>query len=72
MQSAKLEIVWRNPQAVHRRQRWEALDAGSKFSSFVVQEFLCIGDYGFWNTTCYLQILSERGIARRNGRRQAG
>src|SRR5215469_9186644 len=59
--SAKLDIIWRNPQPVQRRQRWEALKVGSNSSLYVIQEFLSTGEYGFWNTTCRLQVFSDCG-----------
>jgi len=64
--SGKLEIIWRNPRPVQRRQRWEALVAGSRSSLYVIQEFLSTGEHGFWNTTCRLQVLSDRRMGRRN------
>jgi len=71
IESAKLEIIWRNPQPVRRRQRWEAVEVGSSSSLYIVQEFLSTGEYGFWNTTCRLQVFSDCGGAGESWRRRA-
>jgi hypothetical protein len=69
LEAATLEIVWRNPQAVRRPQRWEAVVAGFSSSLYIVQEFLSTGDHGFWNTTCGLEVFPGSRI---RGRIAAG
>jgi hypothetical protein len=66
-----LQIVWRNPQPVQRRRRWEALETGSSSCLYVIQEFLSTGEHGFWNTTCHLRVLPTAG-ARRSWHQRTG
>lgn len=54
-----LQIVWRNPQPVRRRHRWEHTEVGANSALYAIQEFLSTGEHGFWNTICCLQINSD-------------
>jgi hypothetical protein len=70
-QFPKLQIVWRNPQPVRRRHRWEHIEVGANSALYAVQEFLSTGEHGFWNTTCRLQIISD-GAAQWRGTSACG
>jgi len=63
-QFPKLQIVWRNPQPVRRRHRWEHIEVGANSALYAIQEFLSTGEHGFWNTICRLQIISDGGQRR--------
>ena len=62
-QFPKLQIVWRNPQPVGRRHRWEHIEVGANSAFYAIQEFLSTGQHGFWNTTSRLQVISGAGCA---------
>jgi hypothetical protein len=62
-QFPKLQIVWRNPQPVRRRHRWEHIEVGANSALYAIQEFLSAGEHGFWSTICRLQIISDGGSA---------
>ena len=68
-QFPKLQIVWRNPQPVRRRHRWEHIEVGANSALYAIQEFLSTGEHGFWSTICRLQIISDGG--QRSGRELA-
>jgi hypothetical protein len=56
----KLEIVWRNPERIPCRRRWEPLQETSNSTLYIVQEFLSTGEHGFWNTTSRLEVTFSR------------
>ena len=58
-QFPKLQIVWRNPQPVRRRHRWEHIEVAANSALYAIQEFLPTGEHGFWSTICRLQIISD-------------
>ena len=58
-QFPKLQIVWRNPEPVRRRHRWEHIEVGANSALYAIQEFLFTGEHGFWSTICRLQIISD-------------
>jgi len=53
-----LRVVWRNSEPVRSSQRWERLKHGADSSLYLVQQFISLGDFGFWSTTSALQMLS--------------
>ena len=55
---AGLEIVWRNPDPLHRQQRWEQLTGESQASRYEIQQFVSLGDGGFWNARSRLEVLA--------------
>ena len=55
---AGLEIVWRNPDPPHRQQRWEQLTGESQASRYEIQQFVSLGDGGFWNARSRLEVLA--------------
>lgn len=59
-QSPKLQIVWRNPQPVQRRHRWEHIEVGANSALYAIQEFVSTGEHGFWYTICCLDIFRTR------------
>jgi len=68
-QFPKLQIVWRNPQPVRRRHRWEHIKVGANRALYAIQEFLSTGEHGFWYTICCLDIISDAGRAVSRNRR---
>jgi len=60
-QLPKLQIVWRNPQPVRRRHRWEHIEVGANSALYAIQEFLSTGEHGFWSSICRLQIYFQWG-----------
>jgi hypothetical protein len=52
----ELQIVWRNPERIQCRRRWEPLQETSNSTHYIVQEFLSTGEHGFWNTTSRLEV----------------
>jgi len=46
----ELQIVWRNPERIQCRWRWEQLEETSKSTLYSVQEFFSTGEHGFWST----------------------
>ena len=56
-QTAALEIVWRNPKAPERHQRWEQVTQDSGSTHYLVQEFVCTLVGSFWTTTSSLELI---------------
>ena len=56
-QTAALEIVWRNPKAPQRRQRWEQITQDSAAGHYLVQELISTPVGLFWATTSSLEIV---------------
>ena len=55
---AGLEIVWRNPDPLHRQQRWEQLRGESQASLYEIQEFVSLTDGGCWSASSRLEVLA--------------
>jgi hypothetical protein len=55
-----LQIVWRNPEPIRRRQRWELLRQGPDSRMYLVQQFVSMGEIGFWSTTWSLKLVSKQ------------
>ena len=55
--TAALEIVWRNPKAPQRQQRWEHIKQGSGAAHYLVQELVSTPAGPFWATTSSLEIV---------------
>ena len=70
----KLEIVWRNPERIPCRRRWEPLQETSNSTLYIVQEFLSTGEHGFWNTTSRLEVTFSQpgGPVAKNWRLRVG
>jgi hypothetical protein len=56
-QMLTLEIVWRNPSPLQRRQRWEQVKQISGNARYVVQEFVSTSAGSFWTAMSSLEIL---------------
>jgi hypothetical protein len=56
-QTARLEIVWRNPKPPQRRQRWEQVKQESGTAHYMVQELVSTSDGSFWTDTSSLEIV---------------
>jgi hypothetical protein len=54
---AGLEIAWRNPKPLQRRQRWEHLTQDSAMGHYLVQELIFTPLGSFWTTTSSLEIV---------------
>ena len=61
-----LQIVWRNPQPIRCRRRWEPFQEASNSTLYIIQEFLSTGEHGFWSTTYSLRFFRGRGRVARN------
>jgi len=59
----ELQIVWRNPERIQCRRRWEPLQETSNSTLYRVQEFLSTGEHGFWSTTYQLRFFRGNGAA---------
>jgi hypothetical protein len=59
----KLQIVWRNPQPIRCRRRWERFQEASNSAQYIIQEFLSTGEHGFWSTTYQLRCFRGNGAA---------
>jgi hypothetical protein len=57
-QTAALEIVWRNPDAPQRQQRWEQINDDLEVARYLVQELLCSPFGAFWATTSRLEVVT--------------
>jgi hypothetical protein len=58
----KLQIVWRNPQPIRSRRRWEPLQEVLNSTLYIVQEFLSTGEHGFWCATSNLEVVSGQSV----------
>ena len=58
--SMALQIVWRNPERVRDRQRWEPLKQGPDSTVYLVQQFVSTGEHGLWSTTSSLEMVSKQ------------
>jgi hypothetical protein len=56
-QTARLEIVWRNPKPPQRRQRWEQVKQEPGMAHYMVQELVSTSDGSFWTATSSLEIV---------------
>lgn len=56
-QRATLEVVWRNPKPLQRRQRWEQINQDSGAAHYLIQEFLSTSVGSFWATTSSLEVV---------------
>lgn len=56
-QTVALEIVWRNPKALQRRQRWEHVNQHSGTTHYLIQEFIYTPTGSFWATTSSLEVV---------------
>jgi len=56
-ETAGLEIVWRNPKPLQRRQRREQITQDSATGHYLVQEFISTPAGSFWATTSSLEIV---------------
>jgi hypothetical protein len=54
------QIVWRNPEPIRRRQRWELLRQGPDSRMYLVQQFVSMDEIGFWSTTWSLKLVSKQ------------
>ena len=54
--AAALEIVWRNPKPLQRRQRWEQITRDSGTARYLVQELVFTSAGSFWTTTSSLEV----------------
>ena len=61
----ELQIVWRNPERIQCRRRWEPLQETSNSTLYRVQEFLSTGEHGFWSTTYQLRFFRGNGVHRK-------
>lgn len=55
-----LQIVWRNPEPIRRRQRWELLRQDPDSRMYLVLQFVSMGEIGFWSTTWSLKLVSKQ------------
>jgi len=58
MQTAALEIVWRNPKPPQRQQRWEQIKQISGTVHYVVQELVSTSAGSFWTAMSSLEIIA--------------
>jgi hypothetical protein len=58
----KLQIVWRNPQPIRSRRRWEPFQEPSSSRLYIVQEFLSTGEHGFWCAISNLEVISRQSF----------
>jgi hypothetical protein len=56
-QTARLEIVWRNPKPTRRQHRWEQINLLSGRPHYLVQELVSTAIGSFWSTTSSLEVL---------------
>jgi hypothetical protein len=56
-QTGALEIVWRNPKAPQRLQRWEQTPQDPGSTHYLVQEFVSTLVGSFWTTTSSLELI---------------
>jgi hypothetical protein len=54
------QIVWRNPEPIRRRQRWELLRQGPDSRMYLVQQFVSMDEIGFWSTTWSLKLVTKQ------------
>jgi len=52
-----LHIVWRNPEPLRRPQRWEPLANRPDAAVYLIQEFVCVGEFSFWSTKLSLEVV---------------
>jgi hypothetical protein len=58
MQTAAIEIIWRNPQPPQRQRRWEQIHGKSGSALYLVQELVSTSAGSFWTTTSSLECVS--------------
>jgi len=56
-QTAKLEIVWRNPRPPQRQQRWQQINLLSGTGHYLVQELVPTSIGSFWTTTLSFEVV---------------
>ena len=54
--STKLQIVWRNPNAVHAHRRHNQEHVGDS-TRYILQEFVYEGELGHWTTIADLEVV---------------
>jgi hypothetical protein len=57
VQTAMLEIVWRNPNPPQRRQRWEQIKHDSERGHYLVQELVSTSAGSYWTALSNLEIV---------------
>jgi len=61
--TAALEVVWRNPKPLQRRQRCEQITHDSATGHYLVQELISSPEGSFWATTSSLEIVPGGRVA---------
>jgi hypothetical protein len=51
------EIVWRNPNPVHRHPKRHSFERAGECARYVLQEFVMDGQVGYWAKVSDLEVL---------------